>query len=726
MRASWRGRAGALLAAAGLLLLAAPATPSAAAPLARSKRTAPVTITVDSTAPIVPAPTQKPTPISFRLTVTNHTDAPLANVHLTLQRGDPISTQRTLDQALAGHGVAAGGGTPAPASKPLPALQLPAAGSVTATFTTTTFTSTDYSGQGICLCAQIGIYPLTFTATDSIGQELGSATTFLPSAYAKPPQVQVGWLWPLLERPHRLGGSSLFTDDDLAGSVAPNGRLARALDVVSQLGADVPLTLVVDPELLDELEVMTGPYTVESGRHRLAGTGQEAAATWLAQLASTLSTHPNVQITLTPYADPDVEALTRHHLNWSAGMPAAMADNVTKALAGRTPDTTLDWPAGGAVSQATLDALSRAGVTSVVLGSTAVTPRADAAGVPAGAVQLAAAGTDIVALLTSSTIEKYAGAAVTLNGSGAAALPALLAELSVRVAQEPATPHTALITPPRYVNPDVAAAVAAITTSSGSLFTRPASVTTLERTTPVPRGRLTKVPASAATLPSANLHAAETVQATLPAFSAMFAPSDPNARAVLTNLPIALQRIESSAWYGQRATAAGRSYAAQLTRQIDAIKHGVRIVRPSSGSYTLASSNSPLPITVENDLPYPVTVKVSIKTINGQPGFTARETAQLIEAHSKRTVHVPTSVERSGRIQVQAELLSPTGMSLGSPVQLTVHSTALGVIGIVITIVAGAVLVLALLVRFLRRMRARRRRPPQPTVTDQPAPVSVP
>src|SRR6185437_13078616 len=148
------------------------------------------------------------------------------------------------------------------------------------------------------------------------------------------------------------------------------------------------------------LEAMSGPYTVESGRHSVAGTGQEAAATWLAQLASTLSTHPNVQVTLTPYADPDVEALTRHHLSWSAGMPAAMANTVTKALAGRTPDTTLDWPAGGALSQATLDALSRAGVTSVVLASTAVTPRTDAIGVPTGAVQLAAAGTDVTALLT--------------------------------------------------------------------------------------------------------------------------------------------------------------------------------------------------------------------------------------------------------------------------------------------------------------------------------------
>jgi hypothetical protein len=38
-------------------------------------------------------------------------------------------------------------------------------------------------------------------------------------------------------------------------------------------------------------------------------------------------------------------------------------------------------------------------------------------------------------------------------------------------------------------------------------------------------------------------------------------------------------------------------------------------------------------------------------------------------------------------------------------VYLSVHSTALGVIGIVITVVAAVVLALALLVRFVRRRR---------------------
>ncbi len=61
--------------------------------------------------------------------------------------------------------------------------------------------------------------------------------------------MPVGWVWPLLDRPHRLGDDTVFTDDTAGGSFAAGGRLSRVLDVAEQLPASVRLTLVVDPEL---------------------------------------------------------------------------------------------------------------------------------------------------------------------------------------------------------------------------------------------------------------------------------------------------------------------------------------------------------------------------------------------------------------------------------------------------------------------------------------------
>jgi hypothetical protein len=56
-------------------------------------------------------------------------------------------------------------------------------------------------------------------------------------------------------------------------------------------------------------------------------------------------------------------------------------------------------------------------------------------------------------------------------------------------------------------------------------------------------------------------------------------------------------------------------------------------------------------------------------------------------------------------------------------VRLQVRSTALGGIGVTITLVATGILVVALVLRFVRRFRHRRRPPPP---TDAPAPPAQP
>jgi hypothetical protein len=219
------------------------------------------------------------------------------------------------------------------------------------------------------------------------------------------------------------------------------------------------------------------------------------------------------------------------------------------------------------------------------------------------------------------------------------------------------------------------------------------------------------VSASAGRLLPDSLNAVERENAAVPNLSSLLGTADVAATALLDSLPIAAQRAASSAWLtepGARAT--GLAYAGQLTARIDSLATGVHIVPPSSGAYTLASSSSPIPITVDNQLAYPVTIRIELSTVvNGLPGFTTKDIGlQRIESNQKRTLNIPTKTERSGRILVQARLLTPNDRALGDPVPLTVRSTALGVIGVVITIVGGVVLVLALFVRFGRRLHQRR------------------
>src|SRR6202007_1856612 len=71
-------------------------------------------------------------------------------------------------------------------------------------------------------------------------------------------------------------------------------------------------------------------------------------------------------------------------------------------------------------------------------------------------------------------LEKYV--AQTITGNGPTALPQLTAELAIRAAQDPSVPHLVPITAPRYVDPNVAAAVRVIQETSKSVFTAPISL----------------------------------------------------------------------------------------------------------------------------------------------------------------------------------------------------------------------------------------------------------
>jgi hypothetical protein len=728
-------RAGVLFASAALLV---PAALLNAAPAA-AQRADTFTMTIDRITPWTPTPTQHPSQITVELTLTSSTPQP--DVRVIGERGDPIENQSALDNAIANRSRPSASGLPIPAH-PEVKLSLEANTPTPVTFTTTTSTQDD--GSGICLCASAAIYPLLFSAhvnENGVDQQLGVAATYLPAFYPEGfgqnvIPVRVSWLWPLLDRPHRLTSDTVFTDDDLAAELAPDGRLDRALQVVENVGDSIPLTLVVDPEVLDEIWVMAHkPYQVRDGTNLIAGTGKDAAAAWLDRLRNTLSTDTQVEVELTPFADPNVQAITAAGRTWRTSLPStAMAQEVSDALGGRALDSTLAWPAKGAIDRTTLAALDKDGVSTVVLNSSAVTPRLAKGAVPAGLARLRTGGTDVAAALTSSTLERFVARNLTASDGTSSTLPQLLSELAVRAAQEPDVKHAVVLSAPRYVDPDVTAAVETIRETSNSKFAKPIALRAAVlpgALLPTNRSGLAPVPSSAANVSDPAFDAATNAAVNLPAIRSMLdTKHDLAARAFVQSLPIAIQRAESAAWADETQAGAAGGYADELNRTVDDTISGVRIVQPSSRSYTLASNNSPLPITIDNELPYAVNVQISINTIPPKlPGFsTSRIGVQHVDSKQKRTVKIPTTIERSGRIRITAVLLPPNGTKqLGGTQELTVRSTALGTVGVIITITAGIALALALLVRFGRRLRSRRANgaePLPPVQVDEPEPAT--
>ena len=133
-------------------------------------------------------------------------------------------------------------------------------------------------------------------------------------------------------------------------------------------------------------------------------------------------------------------------------------------------------------------------------------------------------------------------------------------------------------------------------------------------------------------------------------------------------------------------------------------------ISSAGNSYTLASSTSPLVLTVQNSLPYNVPVRVRI-TGGERVGLTVTDPGvQVIPAGRSLQVKIPAEVTRSGQFQVGAQLLAPDGTAWSDPVQLSVESSAYGAVTVIIIIVAGGVLLVMVILRITQRLRNRRAR----------------
>ncbi len=710
-------RVAAAIAVAALTVLG---TPLADAKNGSDKLTATsVDLAVLQVTPSTPPQSSTPYPLNITLLVTNTTDQSLTNVRIDVLRGDPIDNRRALDAAIARPAPPSPDleGTVTPLTKVVSVAHLGPRGQTQLVFPTNSEIPNE---AGLCLCHN-AIYPLYITAhvVDASGADVqvGVTQTYVPSFKDQSyQQVQVSWVWPILDRPHRLAGDGTFLDDQLASLVTSDGRLDRVLQVAERTASTVPLTLIIDPELVDELAVMaTGPYHVTSGKQTIDGVGTSAAAAYLTRLRALLA-QPGVTFSFTPFADPDVESLTRNGLTWSTNLGHDAQVRVADALGGRSPTDDIAWPVDEAVSDDTLATIARQGATGVILNDAALpAQRGDL--IPPSYANLQTTAGPVNAYIPAQDIERFVSPVVSLGGPGLRELPQLVAEVAVHAVQPGAVTPYVVLTPPRFVNPNPTVAAAAIRATAHTFWSTPVSLADAgEHVTPSNRAGLIP-PQQPVGLSPQTISAATTLTRLVPALKTMLSSTDANA--LLGALPAAVQRAESNGW--RTAVEAGNAFAQSLTSQIEALQSGVKIIKPSSGTYTLTSSNSPLPITVENRLNVAVTVRVRLTTVNGVPGFHADDVVvHNLAPGSKIPLRIPTHAERTGRFDVQAVLLTPSNEQIGVPVVLSVRSTALGLIGVLITAVAGGVLALALLIRFVRLWRRRAARPatPGPVITE--------
>src|SRR5208283_1104329 len=128
---------------------------------------------------------------------------------------------------------------------------------------------------------------------------------------------------------------------------------------------------------------------------------------------------------------------------------------------------------------------------------------------------------------------------------------------------------------------------------------------------------------------------------------------------------------------------------AVVGKTINDLFGAVTIVNPT-GSYTLATEHSPLPLALHNGLAVPIRVRLHVEA---PPGMRVTDPGEIELPPGYLPLRVPIEVNFTQRVAIDVTLRTPAGVPLGEPVRLSVHSNAYGKVLFLITLSAAAVLV---------------------------------
>ena len=733
----------AVLAVAFLLVSAALlASPAAAVTVPAPAASGPLTLELSGLAPRV-VTADGPGSVTVTGTLRNTGDRLVDDLEVRLQRGEALRTDGDVRDALAGEGRA---DAVTPAFTPLPGTLAPG-GSMPVTLTVPLRGDPT---EGLAL-DRPGVYELLVNVNgvprDGLRARLAAARLLLPvlslpagpslavtpvgpTAPGDPPGLTV--LYPLVDTPHRLptvpGEQTLLADDDLAGSLAPDGRLGGLLAAFAE-GAPagsavrVATCLAVDPDLVATATAMRQGYAVRGPTGTVPGTGADVAGTWLDTLAAAARGGCVVAL---PFADADLVALARGQLGDLGRLAVTDAGAVvTEALGTPVLDATT-WPSRGVLDEPALAGVADAGARAVVLDASTV----DGDVGTAGAVPVAVGSSSVLAVLTDPLLARAAdapavsapaipGAATTVSATTVSATtsPPLATQdaaaalvFRAQAAKQPAGAAPIVLAPPHVWRTDK--------TGAGALL---AAVNLLLDTGRVRARRLGDVVAAGPTTPGAARRPADPLQAgsrdtpptvlesvremradVLDLRSAAVPETGVGATVDATFEPLlqAVLRPASATWHGRPDLAASAATAAGT--RIGELRDSIRVLSPPS-PYSLGTTDAPLLLTIANGLPVTMEVRLSISSTTGLR--VAPIPPQRIPPLGRRQVQVSAEVVRSGQFSVEATVHSPAGRALGPPSRLQVRSTAYGTITVWLTGSAAVLLVVLAAHRVVRRVR---------------------
>lgn len=577
-----------------------------------------------------------------------------------------------------------------------------------------------------------GAYPVDVQGRGRFGggnlELLGLAPTWLPWFGRQLPgmKTRIAVVWPLVDQPRRA--DELMLDDELATSLAPNGRLGRLLATARAVEAGqcdgaargpdpvvtpaptrcepTPVTYVVDPDLLYTVNAMTSSYKVKDGAGTRPGTGTAAATAWLQSLQATTN-----QVVALPYADPDINAVTRDSNNRNdVATSAALGSDVVGALLRRSPLKTVAWPPAGAITPAASDALAGLGATNFLLDEEAF----QQSSTPPRFTQDArttlpptSSGRQLSGLVVDNRLSELLTGMLTSQLGPRLAEQRFLVETALVAAERPSLARTFVLAPPRRGDVMTRAAAAAVRDIGRIPWLCPVQLSTTAAGTEQCAGEAP--PALPRISDRGDLRTDSTGE--LGADYLAKVAADRNTAAQITDSVIkpeasppfrgrfqrAVARAQSSAW---RANSPGALVlATRLHATVTDLRGRILVI---GKPLLLTNTKGTLTVSLENTLDVPVTVAVQFSSQTASLSTTQTPLLTIGPGSSQQPT-VKATARRSGQFVVVAQLLDRQGAPFGVPAEVIVRSTRYGRFALAVTGLGVAVLLTAAGVRIVRR-----------------------
>ncbi len=494
-------------------------------------------------------------------------------------------------------------------------------------------------------------------------------------------QTRLGLVMPLTV-PSSADG--LIPSDLLAAYTGVGGPLSRELDAVLNRPG---VTIGIDPRVLASIRILgtSTPPSADAWLKRLESATNDTFALSYADediAAASQAKSPRLLAPVSfpvnpklfpnaPTATPTQQSTGTPAPTPTAGTPGTVAPLPDLASLQAFPYTTpaVAWPAEGSVVAADLTAFAAGGLTTSILSSGNV-GYGNLGYTPSSAALVGGHN----ALVSDDGLSRYLNAAVGAPTTELwnRAMSDLSSAIAVVTLERPETSRILLASLSRTVSSSDTRLAQTISALAQLPWAAPASLSQADAAfgagSPVAPITATLAPTPEPAARVATVASLLAAEAAAGSFSSVL--TDPTQ--ITGERRLTLLALLSNSWVGDSGwAAAAKNYVAVSNRYAT---KSVTIARSSATVFT--SRNSPLPITVSNELPWPVTVYVSVRSPSNIIIIDRDRVELTVEAQSQAKTTVPVTSNANGPVTLTVSLSSATNVQITTPTTIEVDVQA--------------------------------------------------